>query len=284
MAAAALPASSHTRRNLPPCKLDQKPKRFSGSPSLQILLKFWAGPNWMVQQWLCLSRNVPEMCHLWSMKPKQIFDMGHFRETTQQFLRFKSSLSDVGVQKLQQWASANSIFLPSRQFWCLLRLPPPRISHSELHVLTPLLLVPLSGRSLELHFGGDFVRHEPVSSLQFRAPFGYLNLITNSIFGPACQERFFQSYLATELQGQNYKVCGWDRHFQTYSIFFFIYLREVPNFRPNPPTPDIWNSLITFRVVWDLGNGNPFPGWGDFGKSLVGYKNWSLKSILMGIQ
>ena len=171
-------------------------------------------------------------------------------------------------------------FYPLGNFGASSASPQPRISHSELHVPTPLLLVPLSGRSLELHF----VRHEPVPSLQFRAPFGYLNLITNSIFGPACQPRFFQSYLATELQGQNYKVCGWDRHFQTYSIFFFIYLREVPNFRPNPPTPDIWNSLITFRVVWDLGNGNPFPGWGDFGKSLVGYKNWSLKSILMGIQ
>ena len=162
----------------------QKPetKRFSGFLSSQSSPIFWAGPNWTVHQWPCLSGNAPEMCHLWSMKPKQIFDMGHFRETTQQFLRFKSSPLDVGVQKLQQWASANSIFLPSRQFWCLL-LPSPGISHSELHVLTPLLLVPPSGRSLELHFGGGFVRHEPVPSLQVLTPFGYLNLITNSIFG-----------------------------------------------------------------------------------------------------
>ena len=82
----------------------------------------------MVHQWWCLSGNAPEMCHLWSMKPKQIFDMSHFRETTQQFSRFKSSPSDVGVQKLQQWAPANSIFLPSRQFWCLPPLPTPHFT------------------------------------------------------------------------------------------------------------------------------------------------------------
>lgn len=64
----------------------------------------------------CLTGNAPEMCHLWSMKPKQIFDMGHFRETTQQFLRFKSSPLDVGVQKLQQWARLTQYFYPLGNF------------------------------------------------------------------------------------------------------------------------------------------------------------------------
>ena len=80
-------------------------------------------------------------------------------------------------------------FYPLGNFGASSASPQPRISHSELHVLTPLLLVPLSGRSLELHFGRDFVRLEPVPSLQFLTPFGYLNLITNSIFGPLLVRR-----------------------------------------------------------------------------------------------
>ena len=162
------------------------------------------------------------------MKPKQIFDMGHFRETTQQFLRFKSSLSDVGLQKLQQWASANSIFLPSRQFWCLLRLPPTPHFTFRITRPNPTFACSPPGRSLELHFGGDFVRLEPVPSLQFLTPFGYLNLITNSIFRPWLVSGEIFPIISCNRIARGKLQSVWVR--QKCPIFIFFYLRKFPNF------------------------------------------------------
>ena len=115
------------------------------------------------------------------MKLKQTSDMGHLRETTQQFSQFKSSLWTLCAKI----AAANSIFSPSAISVRPLS-PYPRTSHSELQAQNPAFA------SCLLHFAGDFVRHEPVPSLQFRllAPFGYLNLITSSIFGGLSRQIF----------------------------------------------------------------------------------------------
>ena len=89
------------------------------------------------------------------------------------------------VQKLQLLTQ----YFHPRQFPCA-PSPHTRALHIQNYKFkTPLL--PLASQR-ELHFAGDFVRHEPVLSLQFRllAPFGYLNLITSSIFGGLSRQIF----------------------------------------------------------------------------------------------
>ena len=124
------------------------------------------------------------MCCLWSMKLKQTSDMGHLRETTQQFSQFKSSLWTLCAKI----AAANSIFSPSAISVRPLS-PYPRTSHSELQVQNPAFAsCLLEGIAFCWRFCQTWT--SSLFAISAPAPFGYLNLITSSIFGGLSRQIF----------------------------------------------------------------------------------------------
>ena len=199
MAAADLPASSHTRRNVSLLQASphQKPKDFLAPrlrrrsyPCFEQGLTEWCTNDGVFQE----MHQKCVICEAWNQSKYLIW--ATFVKQLSSFRGLSRLLRTLVCKNCSNEPRLTQYFYPLGNFGAS---PPsqPRISHSELHVPTTLLLVPLSGRSLELHF----VRHEPVPSLQFRPPFGYLNLITNSIFGPGLSAQNFPIISCNRIAG-----------------------------------------------------------------------------------